>query len=88
MNGDTKAHARLLLESNKTDEATKLLQSLPKDAETLYLLGRLNWKKGNIAKAISYFEEASILEPGGEATQALEMAREVMDFYNKDMYNP
>ena len=33
-------------------------------------------------------EESAEIEPDGEAATALEQARAIMAFYNKDLYNP
>ncbi|MDE5682578.1 MAG: tetratricopeptide repeat protein [Muribaculaceae bacterium] len=50
--------------------------------------GRIAWKRGLKSQAMSFYAEAAGLEPDSEAATALEQARQVMDFYNKDLYNP
>ena len=50
--------------------------------------GRIAWKRGQKSRAMSFYAEAAGLEPESEAATALEQARRVMDFYNKDLYNP
>lgn len=57
-------------------------------AEALYLLGRVEWKRGSRGAAMSRYNEAVALDPESEAAVALEQAAEIMDFYNKDLYNP
>lgn len=58
------------------------------EAHKLYLLGRTAWKEGRLPDAISCYEQAVQLDKESEAAVALEQAREVMSFYNKDLYNP
>lgn len=57
-------------------------------AEAYYLLGRIAWKKGDKAGAITRYGEAVDADPHSEAAVALEQARDIMDFFNKDLYNP
>lgn len=56
----------------------------------LYLRrGLVLWKLQRHGAAIADYERAVALDgPDSEAAVALEMGRRVMDFYNKDMYNP
>ena len=73
-----------------------LLQSISQaegldDAEKAalyYELGREAWKSGLKAVAISAYEHSTAIDPQGPAAPALEMARNVMDFYHRDLYNP
>lgn len=57
-------------------------------ADAFYRRGRLYWKLGRNGEAISDYERASALDPGSPAVEALKLARDVMDFYNTDLYNP
>ncbi len=57
-------------------------------ADALFLLGRLAWKRGDKAAAISRYNEAVALDADSEAAIALEQALNIMDFFNKDLYNP
>lgn len=57
-------------------------------AEALRLRADLNWKLGRRARAISDYEAAVAADPDSPARQSLDMAREVMDFFNHDLYNP
>lgn len=56
--------------------------------ELIFRRGRLRWKLQDRAGAISDYAEASELAPDCGATQALAQSREIMSFYNKDLYNP
>ena len=77
-----------LIEANSLDEASEALKALTPDAESLYLQGRVAWKRGRKGEAISFYEQSEAIDPDGPASVALEQAREVMDFFNKDLLNP
>lgn len=68
-----------LIDANRLDEA---------EAGVLYLLGRIAWKRGRKGEAISLYERAVALDADSEAAVALQQAREIMDFFNKDLLNP
>ena len=52
-----------------------------------YLLGNAWRKKGDWQHAIDNYLEAVALNPESPARQALEIAGDILSFYNKDMYN-
>ena len=56
-------------------------------AEEYYKLGNEYRKKGDWQMAINNYLQAVHLNPESPAQQALEIANEILDFYNKDMYN-
>lgn len=58
------------------------------DAELWYERGRVYWRLGRKGDAISDYEEAVYLDPESPARHALQLARDVMDFYNPDLLNP
>ena len=58
------------------------------DEEALIERGRLYWALGQRGKAISDYLAAQRLNPSGKATQLLAATYEILDFYNKDLYNP
>ncbi len=80
-----------LIKENRLDEARSAIGDSA-GADALYLLGRIAWKEGQPTRAMSLYNEA--ISAGGtsevaeEARVALEQARKIMDFYNKDLYNP
>ena len=83
---------RNLLEENRADEAIALLESWMKEGGTMddrlfYLLGNAWRKKGNWQLAMNNYLEAVALNPESPAKQALDIANEILAFYNKDMYN-
>ena len=87
-----KSRIAALLEESKADEAIALLESHraaggEMDDELFYLLGNAWRKKGNWQMAMNNYLEAVHLNPASPAQQALDIANEILDFYNKDMYN-
>lgn len=76
-----------LLNAGRLEEAEAVLGDAD-DAQTLYRRGRLAWKRGDKGAAISFYEQSSALDPDGPASLALEQARSIMNFYNRDLYNP
>lgn len=80
-----------MFDDNRLDEADTALDNLadtPDRAWALYMKGRIAWKRGQKSRAMSFYAEAAGLDPDSEAATALEQARSIMDFYNKDLYNP
>lgn len=60
----------------------------PNNANLYYERGKLHWKVGSRAEAITDFNTSVSLNPLSPAKSWLEMANEIMDFYNTDLYNP
>lgn len=80
-----------LIKENRLDEARNALDT-EGGSSALYLKGRIAWKEGDRTGAISLYNEAIAADNESEAAAAariaLEQARRIMDFYNKDLYNP
>lgn len=57
-------------------------------AQLYYRRGKLYWKLGMKAEAMSDYARAEALDPESPAAEALAQAREIMSFFNKDLYNP
>ena len=77
-----------LYAANRLDEALTKLAELPVDDDTLYMKGKILWKQGRRTEAITAYNEAVALNPDSTAAIALTQARQIMNFYNKDLYNP
>ena len=83
---------RSLLEADRCDDAIALLTSFREgggemDDTLYYLLGNAWRKNGNWKQAMDNYLEALALNPQSPAGQALEMANDILAFFNKDMYN-
>ncbi len=64
------------------------IEENPDDDNAMYARGRLQWKVGERARAMASYRQAIAVNPDSPARHALEMAGDVFDFYNKDLYNP
>lgn len=67
---------------------TELAEANPDDADARYRRGRLRWSLGDRAGAISDYEHAAAADPASPAVAALQMTRQIMDFFNPDLLNP
>lgn len=81
-----------LLNKGETDKVIQLLEMSIQETESpnddlYYLLGNAYRKKGNWQLAINNYLEAIAINPNSPAKQAYEMAMNILNFYNKDMYN-
>lgn len=80
-----------LLKENRTEEAIELLDKLieqhPEDDELYYLKGNACRKKANWQGALQNYLEAMQRNENSPAREAHRMLMEILEFYNKDMYN-
>lgn len=79
---------RLFLQNRLAETEEMLSHAQADDAWALYMSGRIAWKEGRKTDAISLYTKAAAIDPASEAAVALEQARQVMDFFNKDLLNP
>ena len=56
--------------------------------QLLFSRGRLYWKAGRRAEAMSDYAAAAAADPDSPAAAALEWCRSIMDFYDHNLYNP
>lgn len=80
------------IEAGNIDEAIcrldALLEHPPTNADELYYLrGNAYRKQGNWQMALNNYLEAIALNPDSPAVHAREMLMNILEFYNKDMYN-
>ncbi len=59
-----------------------------KRARLLYLRGSLYMKMGDWQQAMSSFIQSESLDRNGPGAEARKMLKDILDFYNKDLYNP
>lgn len=78
-----------LLQEGRLAEAEELLLTLDQaDDIVLYSWGRLYSRKGDEAKAISYYAKALEINPNNEEARVrLEIAREIFSFRDPNLYN-
>ena len=57
-------------------------------ANAYYLRGNAYRQNGNIRMALNSYLEAMDIDPDGPAAEAYRHLQELLDFYNKDYYNP
>ncbi|MCR5017304.1 MAG: tetratricopeptide repeat protein [Bacteroidales bacterium] len=87
-----KERIKAMLDEHKADDVIDLMEKFRADGgsmddELFYLLGNAWRKRGNWQMAMNNYLEAVHLNPESPAKQALDIANEILDFYNKDMYN-
>lgn len=64
------------------------LSAHPDDEDALIERGRLYWKLNMRSEAINDYLAAQRLNPEGKATQLLKATYDILNYYNKDLYNP
>ena len=57
-------------------------------AMAYYLRGNAYRQQGNVRLALNSYLESMELDPDGPAAEAYRHIQELLDFYNKDHYNP
>lgn len=81
-----------LIYDGRLDEAIKLLneyiKQYPSDDEGWYLRGNAYRKKEDFQQALNNYLEAMELNPDSPAFQAHDMLMKILNYYNKDIYNP
>ena len=79
------------LTSNELDLAQKCVDetwgNINAEATLHYLQGKIFMKRSLWSQAISSFLHAENLDPQSPAKECRLMLNDIMDFYNKDMYN-
>ena len=87
----TKETIKNLISDGKLQEAIGQLDELigkdSKDDELYYLRGNAYRKLCDWQQALNNYLEAISLNPQSPAVEAHRMLMEILEFYNKDMYN-
>ena len=77
---------------NHLDEAMKMVEEgladNNNDAYLHYLKGSLFMKSGDWRQATNSFLRSEELDAESPAVEARKMLTDIMNFYNKDLYNP
>ena len=69
------------------EQLSQYIQTNSTDDEPYYLLGNAYRKQGNWQLALNNYLEAIERNPESPAVQAHQMMMDILNFYNKDMYN-
>ena len=69
------------------NQLSQLIETNKANDEPYYLLGNTYRKQGNWQLALNNYLEAIERNPEGPAVQAYQMMMDILNFYNKDMYN-
>lgn len=85
-----------MLSRSEGDEALNAANEIVKDKATnreklamaYYLRGNAYRQQGNVRMALNSYLESMELDPDGPAAEAYRHIQELLDFYNKDYYNP
>ena len=64
----------------------RLIAARGADDSLYYLRGKAHYRAGRWQQAMEDYMEARRLNPASPAAGALEMTREILEFYNKDIY--
>lgn len=86
--------AKALLDENKVQEAIALLENLVTDSSienkdyAYYVLGNAYRRGNHWQDAINSYSRAIELNPESPAKDMRASCIKILDFYNKDMYNP
>lgn len=67
---------------------TAMIEQTGPTADLYYRRGKLYWRLGQRAAAITDFNEAVAIDPVSPAAAYIAMTGDIMDFYNTDLYNP
>lgn len=81
-----------LIDEGKTstaiDQLNLFLAQNSQDADmAYYLLGNAFRKQGDWQGALNNYQEAIALDAESPATEARKMIMDILEFYNKDMFN-
>lgn len=70
------------------DELNFALETEVENDRLFFERGKLNWRMGNRAQAITDYEHAVAINPQSPARIALDNAHDVISFFNPDIFNP
>lgn len=81
-----------LIEEGNLDEAIRLLELAikeePQNEKAYFQLGNIYRKLENWKEAINHYLRAEEINPDSPAKNARLMILDILNFYNKDLYNP
>ncbi len=72
----------------KLRELSERIERCAEDEDALIERGRLYWALGKRSEAINDYLAARRLNPEGKAKELLKATYDILNYYNKDLYNP
>ncbi len=85
---ELKATIRCAPFEEAVDILTQYISIHPEEDEPLTLRGMKYWGAGKRSLALNDYLAAIAINPESRARQALKAAQEILDYRNKDLYNP
>lgn len=86
---ELKDEIRLLPADEAIERLDEWIAEHPEDADALTVRGMRHFGAGKRSAAIGDYLAALRIDPANNrARQALDHANEILDFYNKDLFNP
>lgn len=70
------------------EQLNRYIAEHPGSDEALTMRGMKYWAMSRRSEAINDYLAAIRLNPQSRAVQALKATNEILDYYNKDLYNP
>lgn len=88
MTPELRTHIEALQPQEAVAELDLYIASHPDDDEALILRGSRHWALGHRSETINDYLAAQRINPQGKAGEALKAVYSILDFYNKDLFNP
>lgn len=85
---ELKENVALLPYEEAVAAITAYLNEHPDSTDALTLRGMKHFGAGKRALAINDYHAALAIDPDCKARLALQSANDILDFYNKDLFNP
>ena len=76
-----------LISRGEVTQAIEQLNRFPQKDTAYYLRGNAYRKQGNWQQALNNYQYAMDINPESPAREARRMVIDILNFYNKDMYN-
>lgn len=85
---ELKKSIRISSYEESVERLTAYISLHPEDDEAYTARGMKHWGAGKRALAINDWLQALRINPSGHAKEALAAADSILDYRNKDLYNP
>ncbi|MBO5456224.1 MAG: hypothetical protein J6A20_06875 [Muribaculaceae bacterium] len=89
---DQNSKVNELISKNQLHEAleflNRMIEESPASDKLYFERGKLLWRLGDRGAAMGDYAKAKSINPDSPAVRALELAYDVANFFNPDLYNP